>query len=128
MKTIAVIFSVILLTGCAALEKFDQVEYSLLNTITTSSELAKENCSNKEKLVPQVDALYISTVEFKNYVIHFPKNVYLHNPATELAKIVKELHISVKDPAMTVKYCEIKLDVIKTIGSSTQQVAATKGK
>jgi hypothetical protein len=128
MKLLTVLLTVVLLTGCSAFSKFDQAEYNLLNTITASAEVTKEQCGNKEKLISYVDSLYMTTVQFKHYVHHFPNNTYLHTPSEKMVEMTKELQAGVKDSTMSVKYCEIKLDVIKTLSSSTQQVAASKGK
>ena len=84
MKKLLIVLAILSLTGCATIKhttlyrawnmaKFDNNEYSQINSIRTVANLGAAKCGTPEVL-PVVDSLYYKSVEFKNYSASIPFN------------------------------------------------------
>ena len=123
MKKLALALALVLLTGCATIQqstlyrawnmpKFDNNEYSQINSIRTVANLGAAKCGTPE-VVPVVDSLFYKSVEFKNYSSSIPHNEEVVKMSGELAEIVKGLNTRYheKDP-VSPAYCTLKLSLI----------------
>jgi AP-2 complex subunit mu-1 len=84
MKKLLVALAILSLTGCATIQqttlyrawnmaKFDNNEYSQINSIRTVANLGAAKCGTPE-VVPVVDNLYYKSMELKNYSASIPFN------------------------------------------------------
>ena len=95
MKKLLIILAVYSLSGCALLDayfmaKFDNNEYMLINKIRTEANLGAAKCG-KPEVVSEVDSIWRTTVEFRNYTQSIPHNEEATKMGNELAEIVKGL-------------------------------------
>ena len=121
MKKLIILLFTLQLSGCALYDiyfmaNFDSVEYSLVNRIRTLAET--KDCTPKN-----VESLYVTSLELKNYSQYIPNNKRSISMATDLHKMVEELHKRDKPSAA---YCQGKLNIIMTTSERIQQVTGTK--
>ena len=137
MKKLAVALSILLLTGCATIQnstlyrawnmpKFDNNEYSQINSIRTVANLGAAKCGTPE-VVPVVDSLFYKSVEFKNYSASIPHNEEVVKMSSELAEIIKGLNTRYheKDP-VSPAYCTLKFGTIEKNAVTIQNVIGAK--
>ena len=137
MKKILVVLALVSLQGCAAIQatsiyrsvmmaKFDNNEYSQINTIRTISNLGAAKCGTPQ-VVPVVEDLYYKSVELKNYSASIPHNEEATKMTGELAEIVKGLNTRYheKDPVST-SYCTLKFGTIEKNAVTIQNVIGSK--
>jgi hypothetical protein len=137
MKKLLVVLAIISLQGCAAIEgvnlvrawnmaKFDNNEYSQINSIRTVANLGAAKCGTPEVL-PVVDSLYYKSVELKNYSASIPHNEETVKMSGELAEIIKGLNERYhgKEP-VSVSYCTLKFGTIEKNAVTIQNVIGAK--
>jgi hypothetical protein len=123
--------------GCAAIEatklvrawnmaKFDNNEYSQINSIRTVANLGAAKCGTVE-VIPVVDSLYYKSVELKNYSASIPHNEETVKMSGELAEIIKGLNERYhgKEP-VSVSYCTLKFGTIEKNAVTIQNVIGAK--
>ena len=137
MRKLVIALSLVLLTGCATIQqstlyrawnmpKFDNNEYSQINSIRTVANLGAAKCGTPE-VVPVVDSLYYKSVEFKNYSSSIPHNEEVVKMSGELAEIIKGLNTRYheKDP-VSPAYCTLKFGTIEKNAVTIQNVIGAK--
>jgi len=137
MKKLAIALSLVLLTGCATIQqstlyrawnmpKFDNNEYSQINSIRTVANLGAAKCGTAE-VVPVVDSLFYKSVEFKNYSSSIPHNEEVVKMSGELAEIIKGLNTRYheKEP-VSPSYCTLKFGTIEKNAVTIQNVIGAK--
>lgn len=137
MKKLAVVLSILLLSGCATIQqstlykawnmpKFDNNEYSQINSIRTVANLGAAKCGTPE-VVPVVDSLFYKSVEFKNYSSSIPHNEEVVKMSGELAEIIKGLNTRYheKEP-VSPSYCTLKFGTIEKNAVTIQNVIGAK--
>jgi hypothetical protein len=137
MKKLALALALVLLTGCATIQqsslyrawympKFDNNEYSQINSIRTMANLGAAKCGTAE-VVPVVDSLFYKSVEFKNYSASIPHNEEVVKMSSELAEIIKGLNTRYheKDP-VSPAYCTLKFGTIEKNAVTIQNVIGAK--
>ena len=137
MKKLAVILSILLLSGCATIQqstlyrawympKFDNNEYSQINSIRTVANLGAAKCGTPE-VVPVVDSLFYKSVEFKNYSSSIPHNEEVIKMSGELAEIIKGLNERYHGTeAVSISYCTLKFGTIEKNAVTIQNVIGAK--
>lgn len=136
MKNIIIALMFVMLSGCAVIQPvvdrftiapFDSNEYALVNKIRTQSQLAKQNCSVSLLVRADVDALFVTTTELKNYSQYIPKNKQTISPVDLLDKMVTEIHTRYNSGSTVSKtYCELKLTSINQSAESIQKAIAKR--
>ena len=137
MKKLALALALVLLTGCATIQqstlyrawnmpKFDNNEYSQINSIRTVANLGAAKCGTAE-VVPVVDSLFYKSVEFKNYSSSIPHNEEVVKMSGELAEIIKGLNTRYheKEP-VSPSYCTLKFGTIEKNAVTIQNVIGAK--
>ena len=137
MKKLLLVVSLVALTGCATIQnsklyrawnmaKFDNNEYSQINSIRTVANLGAAKCGTPE-VVPVVDSLYYKSVEFKNYSASIPNNEETVKMSGELAEIIKGLNVRYheKEPVSSA-YCTLKFGTIEKNAVTIQNVVGAK--
>ena len=137
MKKLALALALVLLTGCATIQqstlyrawnmpKFDNNEYSQINSIRTVANLGAAKCGTLE-VVPVVDSLFYKSVEFKNYSASIPHNEEVIKMSGELAEIIKGLNTRYheKEP-VSPSYCALKFGTIEKNAVTIQNVIGAK--
>jgi hypothetical protein len=137
MKKLLIVLAIISLQGCAAIEavkvvrawnmaKFDNAEYSQINSIRTVANLGAAKCGTAD-VVPIVEVLYYKSVELKNYSASIPHNDETVKMSGELAEIVKGLNERYhgKEP-VSVSYCTLKFGTIEKNAVTIQNVVGAK--
>ena len=137
MKKLALALALVLLTGCATIQqttlyrawymaKFDNNEYSQINSIRTVANLGAAKCGTAE-VIPVVDSLYYKSVEFKNYAGSIPHNEEVVKMSGELAEIIKGLNERYHgtEPVST-PYCTLKFGTIEKNSVTIQNVIGAK--
>lgn len=137
MKKLLLVVALVALTGCATIQqsslyrawnmpKFDNNEYSQINSIRTVANLGAAKCGTPEVL-PVVDSLYYKSVEFKNYSSSIPHNEEVIKMSGELAEIIKGLNVRYhdKEPVSTA-YCTLKFGTIEKNSVTIQNVIGSK--
>jgi hypothetical protein len=132
MKTLLIIASVLLLTGCNTLNsflvaKYDTNEYELINWIRTTAELSVETCDNNEVSKENFVTLYRGTVEFKNYTQYLRRNAETHELANNLYQIVDQgVEMYASSETVSPAFCELSLAQITESATTIQQVIGDK--
>ena len=137
MKKLLVVLAIVSLQGCAAIEgvnlvrawtmaKFDNNEYSQINSIRTTANLGAAKCGTAE-VVPVVESLWYKSVELKNYSASIPHNEETVKMTAELAEIVKGLNVRYheKEP-VSPAYCTLKFGTIEKNAVTIQNVIGAK--
>ena len=137
MKKLLIVLAIISLQGCAAIEavkvvrawnmaKFDNAEYSQINSIRTVANLCAAKCGTAD-VVPIVEVLYYKSVELKNYSASIPHNDETVKMSGELAEIIKGLNERYhgKEP-VSVSYCTLKFGTIEKNAVTIQNVVGAK--
>lgn len=137
MKKLTLVLSLLLLTGCASIQqttlyrawymaKFDNNEYSQINSIRTQANLGAAKCGTPE-VIPVVESLYYKSVEFKNYSASIPFNDEPIKMSSELAEIIKGLNerYHSKEP-VSPSYCTLKFGTIEKNAVTIQNVIGAK--
>jgi hypothetical protein len=132
MKKVLILSLILLLNGCALYDayfmaKYDTTEYSLVNQIKTKAQVAEENCSNHILVVSQVNDLYISSLEFKNFTSHIPHNEDAVKLSTKLFTLTKDTrdYFNKTDKISTI-FCKAKLQQIEKSADTIQQALGSK--
>ena len=119
------------LSGCAIYDayfmaRFDNNEYALINRIRTEANLGAAKCG-KPEVVAEVDAIWRTTVEFKNYTQSIPHNEEATKMGNELAEIVKGLsdRYHGTEP-VSMLYCTSKFSSIERNAVNIQNVIGKK--
>jgi hypothetical protein len=137
MRKLALALALVLLTGCATIKqttlyrawnmaKFDNNEYSQINSIRTTANLGAAKCGTAE-VVPVVENLWYKSVELKNYSASIPHNEETVKMTAELVEIVKGLNVRYheKDP-VSPAYCTLKFGTIEKNAVTIQNVIGAK--
>ena len=137
MKKLLIVLAIISLQGCAAIEavkvvrawnmaKFDNAEYSQINSIRTVANLGAAKCGTAD-VVPIVEVLYYKSVELKNYSASIPHNDETVKMSGELAEIIKGLNVRYHDKEpVSVSYCTLKFGTIEKNAVTIQNVVGAK--
>lgn len=137
MKRLLILLAIISLQGCATLQqttlyrawnmaKFDNAEYSQINSIRTVSNLGAAKCGTAD-VVPIVEVLYYKSVELKNYSASIPHNEETVKMTGELAEIINGLNIRYHDKEpVSVSYCTLKFGTIEKNAVTIQNVVGAK--
>jgi len=125
MKTLLIALSLLVLSGCAVVDKFliapfDSNEYALVNMLRTSSIQMKSNCSNLSR--EEVNQLYSVALTLKNYSEYLPKNDQTIKPVGVTYQMVSELKTRYeKEKKLNKTYCELKMQSITDASELTQK-------
>jgi uncharacterized protein YceK len=137
MKKLLIALAVVSLTGCATIQqstlykawnmaKFDNNEYSQINSIRTQANLGAAKCGTAE-VVPVVDNLYYKSVELRNYSASIPHNEEAVKMTGELAEIIKGLNERYHGKeAVSPSYCTLKFGTIEKNAVTIQNVIGAK--
>jgi len=131
-KLIAVAIISTSLSGCALWDAYmmagyDTTEYALVNRIKTQADLSAEDCKDNSKSKQNLDSLYFTTIELKNFATNIPRNedtTKLAGNLVELAKQGKELYV--KSPTVSETFCKLKLQQIGRSAEVAQKVIGKK--
>ncbi len=139
MKKLLIVLAIISLQGCATIDaikivrawnmaKFDNAEYSQINSIRTVANLGAAKCGTAD-VVPIVEVLYYKSVELKNYSASIPHNDETVKMSGELAEIIKGLNERYhgKEP-VSVSYCTLKFGTIEKNAVTIQNVVGAKSR
>ena len=131
MKKLVIALAVWSLSGCALYDayfmaRFDNNEYGLINRIRTEANLGAAKCG-KPEVVEEVDHVWRTTVEFKNYTQSIPHNEEATKMGSELAEIVKGLsdRYHGSEPVSMI-YCTTKFSSIERNAVNIQNVIGKK--
>ena len=137
MKKLLVVLAIISLSGCATIQqttlykawnmaKFDNNEYSQINSIRTVANLGAAKCGTPE-VIPVVETLWYKSVELKNYSASIPHNEETVKMSGELAEIIKGLNARYHDKEpVSVAYCTLKFGTIEKNAVTIQNVVGAK--
>jgi len=137
MKKLLIVLAIISLQGCATIQqttlyrawtmaKFDNAEYSQINSIRTVANLGAAKCGTSE-VVPIVEVLYYKSVELKNYSASIPHNQETVKMTAELAEIVNGLNTRYHDKEpVSPSYCTLKFGTIEKNAVTIQNVIGAK--
>ena len=132
MKTLLIIASVLLLTGCNTVNsflvaKYDTNEYELINWIRTTAELSVETCNDNQISTQNFVTLYRSSLEFKNYTQYLRRNTDTHQLANNLYQIVDQgVDMYASSETVSPAFCELSLAQIIESATTIQQVIGDK--
>jgi hypothetical protein len=137
MKKLLAVLAIVSLTGCASIQqlplirawnmaKFDNAEYSQINSIHTVVSLGAAKCGTPDA-VTIVDVLYYKSIELKNYSAAIPHNEETIKMTSELAEIVKGLNTRYheKEP-VSQSYCTTKFTSIEKNAETIQKAIGDK--
>ena len=131
LKRLLVIALIPLLPSCALYDayfmaKYDTNEYGLINAVKTKTELAIEQCANKQVVEQKLADVYASSVEFKNFTFYIPRNEDANKMATKLVTLTKDTkdYYSTHDK-ISEAFCKMKL---QQIVKSSDAIMETLGK
>ena len=125
MKTLLIGLSLLLLSGCAVVDRFiiapfDPNEYALVNSLRSTSIQVKPNCSNISR--DEVNQLYNISLNMKNYSQYLPRNDQTIKPVNATYQMVSELKTRYnKENKLNKTYCELKMQSIIDATELTQK-------
>lgn len=131
MKKLILLAVISLLQGCALYDayfmaRFDNNEYLLINKIRTEANLGAAKCG-KPEVVAEVDNIWRTTVELRNYTQSIPHNEEATKMSAELADIVKGLSDRYKGTEpVSMMYCTTKFSSIERNAVTIQNVIGKK--
>ena len=137
MKRLLLVLAIVSLAGCAIIQdnplykawnmaKFDNNEYSQINSIRTIAHLGAAKCGTPE-VVPMIENLWYKTVELKNYSGSIPHNEDAVKMTGELAEIVKGLNVRYHEvEPVSPAYCTLKFGTIEKNAVTIQNVMGAK--
>lgn len=131
MKKLILALAILSLNGCALYDayfmaKYDNNEYMLINRIRTQANLGAAKCG-KPEVVAEVDSVWRTTVELKNYSQSIPHNEEATKMSAELAEIVKGLSDRYKGTEpVSMMYCTTKFASIERNAVTIQNVIGKK--
>lgn len=112
----------ILLSGCSLMiGPYDANEYYLVTQVRTIA--LTTNCSNPLNSAENIERMYWSAYQLKNYSQYLPNNDAEIKLTGELFTLVDELHKK-ENPAAF--YCTAKLNIIAKSAERIQQVTGSK--
>jgi hypothetical protein len=132
MKKIIIALLFFQLSGCALYDayfmaKYDTTEYSLVNQIKTKAQIAEENCSNQILVITQVNDLFITSLEFKNFTSHIPHNEDSTKLSSKLFTLTKDTRDYFnKTDKISPIFCKAKLQQIITSADTIQRALGSK--
>jgi hypothetical protein len=132
MKKLLIIPLVLLLNGCILFDayfmaKYDTTEYSLINQIKTKAQVAEENCSNQILVITQVNDLFITSLEFKNFTVYIPHNEDATKLSAKLFTLTKDTRDYFnKTDKISPIFCKAKLQQIVTSADTIQRALGSK--
>ena len=132
MKKIIIILFTLHLSGCALYDayfmaKYDTTEYSLVNQIKTKAQIAEENCGNHILVITQVNDLYNSALEFKNFTVYIPRNEDAVKLSAKLFTLTKDARDYFnKSEKISPIFCKAKLQQIEKSADTIQHVLGSK--
>jgi hypothetical protein len=121
-----------MLNGCIVFDayfmaKYDTTEYSLVNQIKTKAQIAEENCSNPILVVTQVNELYITSLEFKNFTSNIPRNEDAVKLSAKLFTLTKDTRDYFnKTDKISPIFCKAKLQQIEKSADTIQHAIGSK--
>jgi hypothetical protein len=131
MRKILLALAIWSLSGCALYDayfmaRFDNNEYALINKIRTEANLGAAKCG-KPEVVAEVDKIWRTAVEFRNYTQSIPHNEEATKMGSELAEIVKGLseRYHGTEP-VSMLYCTSKFSSIERNAVTIQNVIGKK--
>lgn len=125
------ILSLLLLSSCALVDayrmaKFDNNEYGMVANIRTWAQLGAVKCGTND-VVGYVDAIYVKSVELKNYSASIPRNEETVKMTEDLSVITKGLYDRYHSgDEVSTPYCNLKFNNIETSTSTMQKVIGAK--
>lgn len=131
MKKLILALAILSLNGCALYDayfmaKYDNNEYMLINRVRTQANLGAAKCG-KPEVVAEIDSIYRTTIELKNYSQSIPHNEETTRMSAELSGIVKGLYdrYQTKEP-VSLMYCTTKFASIERNAVTIQNVIGKK--
>jgi hypothetical protein len=131
MKKLLIILAVWSLSGCALYDayfmaRFDNNEYMLINKIRTEANIGASKCG-KPEVIAEVDRIWRTAVEFRNYTQSIPHNEEATKMGSELAEIIKGLsdRYHGTEP-VSMMYCTTKFSSIERNAVTIQNVIGKK--
>jgi hypothetical protein len=131
MKKLLIILAVWGLSGCALYDayfmaRFDNNEYMLINKIRTEANIGASKCG-KPEVIAEVDRIWRTAVEFRNYTQSIPHNEEATKMGSELAEIIKGLsdRYHGTEP-VSMMYCTTKFSSIERNAVTIQNVIGKK--
>lgn len=132
MKRLLVLLAIVSsLSGCALYDayfmaRFDNNEYALINKIRTEANLGAAKCG-KPEVVAEVDRIWRTAVEFRNYTQSIPHNEEATKMGNELAEIIKGLNDRYHGTEpVSMMYCTTKFSSIERNAVNIQNVIGKK--
>jgi hypothetical protein len=128
MKKIALVVLMSLLTGCAVIDAyfmagFDNQEYALINKIRTKAQIAQKSCDKPIDANPQIVEIVNTSIEFRNFTQHIPRNPEAQKMAKQMVELSEQLKFD--DKTSTV-FCKMKLQQVERNADKIQQVLGSK--
>ena len=122
MKKLIIGCTIVFLSGCSLfIGPYDPNEYLLVTKVRTTAELT--NCNNPIQTATNIESMYVTATEFKNFSQYLPDNDATIGLSNKLFVLVDELH---KKESFSPAYCKIKLNMIAKSAEQIQQVVGSK--
>lgn len=135
MKAAILLVSVVLLSGCAQVNKlydayfmakFDVNEYQYAARIRTQAQIGAPKCGTPD-VIKHVDDIYSTASEYKNYAQKIPRNENSAKLAETLIEITNEFHKRYQgDKPPSAAYCKLKFAAIERSSEHIQTVLGAK--
>lgn len=131
MKTLTVVLSASLLSGCALIEayliKYDPNEYLQISEIRTTAHLGKSSCDNQEQAKKQSEIIANKTLAFRQFVEYLPHNDKVKNASVDLDKIAQGFKDQyLKNDKVNAMFCKIKFESIEKSAETMQKIIGDK--
>lgn len=117
-----------MLSGCTVFDayfmaKFDNQEYYLINSIRTKAQVAQRSCDTPVVLKPQVNEIVNTSLEFKNFTQHIPRNPEAFKMAGQMVELTEQIKFDDKTSPI---FCKMKLQQVERNAEKIQTVLGSK--
>ena len=129
MKRTSIVFSVILLSGCAVwdayfMAPYDANEYMLITEIRTNAIQYRRQCDNPVMAPVNAQSIANRTELYEKYEEQIPRNDNGKNAAKALNEIAQGLNTAYVKGAVSPVFCKLKYNNIEHSAELIQRVTA----
>jgi hypothetical protein len=104
---------------------YDNQEYTLINKIRTTAELAQDECDYSPRAKMEFANLYRLNKEFKNFVQHIPNNPEAYKMAVQMEELINQ-GAKAYDDKSSVFFCKAKFQQIERNAEKIQKALGSK--
>lgn len=128
IKRLAIVAVTLSLSGCALFDAYfmagyDNQEYTLINKIRTHAQIAQKSCDNPQSLKAEIKYIQDTSLEFKNFTQHIPRNPEAYKMGGQMVELSEQLKFDEKTSPV---FCKLKFQQVERNAEKIQHVLGSK--